>query len=889
MKTLTCVLLLSFSFSFCQNFPGGLPNSEIWIIGNHANVEEPINLSVDSNIRVSNCGQSETDYFNFNECFYSAEGICLKFNTKHEYSKGKTYFFVGEPDIEEETNLSQLHTIWSEFIPNNITSNVIKNRTGIALNNSLQGDLFSSYNNEPSYISYYHWNNYRLNKIYKTYGFIGETEYNVGKNFSFSNQNNNIGAENFVGYFTEFISFPFELDANEKNRVESYLALKYGLTLNSDYKSSTNVRFWNINSAFSNNIFGVGKDDKSGLYQLIAESRNEQDLLVASVGPYAETNIIKQQELELTISDNHFILFGDNNGNLSLNEPNEMFVSTLGRKWLSQNTGEESKEYPINLRFKVTNEIQNILNETDLKLWFLRDPFVNNTEISDFQSEFVEFTKIDDIQEGYATVEEIFFDIDENKFDQYTLAIGPEMIVQVKFHRTECSKYNISRNVDIEITGGTPKYSIKVESENGYSFQTITENTVVTLEDLSEGVYIIYVEDSNGLFVKREFEVIIYNMFLNLGPDQNLSINQQEINLFAGEGIEDPDATYEWYFNGELLEHTDPLLVVNAPGDYEVIVTAGDRSCSISDRITITNILSGSIDYSLECDDDEANFNVNIFGGIPNYNIQVFDLNNNQIGPALVANNDFNSVNLTLPYGSYTIEITDNLDETISLNADFTDPWEGVDVDIHSQIQCGNPIFVVDCLPLLIDPSLNVTAQNVSYEWTYQLIGESFDGIVHQINTNNNGVLELINLNIDDDGPSDDDPPCQSAIMRYTLDIVNNNGCIKQQSFIVRSLCPKTINSLLNKSSDNPDDFNITTKTYPNPSDLQKNASHEVTMNEVKDVEIKVFDILGRQVFEKKLSNESQYTIPLEINATGVYFIITTTSEKILTDRLIIK
>src|SRR5690606_16142758 len=97
-----------------------------------------------------------------------------------------------------------------------------------------------------------------------------------------------LNAEYFYGNFPEFISFPFELSANQKNRVESYLALKYGITLynKSSYKNSRNVVFWNSknNQLFPNFIFGIGKDDISGLNQLQSESVHEKDYLIASVG-----------------------------------------------------------------------------------------------------------------------------------------------------------------------------------------------------------------------------------------------------------------------------------------------------------------------------------------------------------------------------------------------------------------------------------------------------------------------------------------------------------------------------------------------------------------------------------------------------------------------------
>ncbi len=63
-----------------------------------------------------------------------------------------------------------------------------------------------------------------------------------------------------------------------RNRVESYLAIKYGITLDqtsaTDYTLSNSSVVWNATSAgmYKNNIAGIARDDSSGLSQLRSQS-----------------------------------------------------------------------------------------------------------------------------------------------------------------------------------------------------------------------------------------------------------------------------------------------------------------------------------------------------------------------------------------------------------------------------------------------------------------------------------------------------------------------------------------------------------------------------------------------------------------------------------------
>ena len=74
------------------------------------------------------------------------------------------------------------------------------------------------------------------------------------------------------GGMGEFIIFPSILNAAQNLQVESYLAIKHGITLGSptnlsNYTSSNGTTLWTGNATYQNKIIGIGRDDVSVLLQ----------------------------------------------------------------------------------------------------------------------------------------------------------------------------------------------------------------------------------------------------------------------------------------------------------------------------------------------------------------------------------------------------------------------------------------------------------------------------------------------------------------------------------------------------------------------------------------------------------------------------------------------
>ncbi len=154
--------------------------------------------------------------------------------------------------------------------------------------------------------------------------FVATTTTNM-QNFSLAGGNEHIGAVSgaiFYGDVAEVIMYSRTLTTVERQKVNSYLALKYGTSLDqiavnqdyfaSDWNGTTGTRMWqNDNDGYETNIFGIGRDNNSGFQQKQSESTEQNAILSVAIG----SNVAASNEANTaTIGNNlSFLTFADNN------------------------------------------------------------------------------------------------------------------------------------------------------------------------------------------------------------------------------------------------------------------------------------------------------------------------------------------------------------------------------------------------------------------------------------------------------------------------------------------------------------------------------------------------------------------------------------------------
>lgn len=112
-------------------------------------------------------------------------------------------------------------------------------------------------------------------------------------------------------------------DANlmdERNRIQSYLAIKYGITLgvngtSQDYVDANGSVIWDqsANAGYNHDIAGIGRDDDSDLIQKQSKTVNTPDDITMGLTDIATTNNANTSSFS---ADKDFLVWGNDDGSL---------------------------------------------------------------------------------------------------------------------------------------------------------------------------------------------------------------------------------------------------------------------------------------------------------------------------------------------------------------------------------------------------------------------------------------------------------------------------------------------------------------------------------------------------------------------------------------------
>ena len=168
--------------------------------------------------------------------------------------------------------------LWS-FLRSSSAMNAFRNRTQVAVYNAAMGNIAGS--NNP---------------------------------FSVGGLAN--GAQPFNGKIAELIVYNNSgaTSAAQRQRIESYLALKYGLTLSqtpaTDYLSSDGTVYWGAttNSAYNKHITGIGRDSVTALNQKQSLSADTGYVTIALGNTIAATNAANTRALPITIHSLYLVI-----------------------------------------------------------------------------------------------------------------------------------------------------------------------------------------------------------------------------------------------------------------------------------------------------------------------------------------------------------------------------------------------------------------------------------------------------------------------------------------------------------------------------------------------------------------------------------------------------
>jgi hypothetical protein len=143
------------------------------------------------------------------------------------------------------------------------------------------------------------------------------------------------------GQIAELIMYPASHTDAERKKIQSYLAIKYGITLDqsvANYISSAGTVLWD-NTAYWHDVFGIGKDDASSLDQTQSNSINTGS--GDGTGQSGKGNLVLSNPSSL--DDGEFLMIGHDNAALAQQNsdlpPALCGYFRLTREWKADTTG----------------------------------------------------------------------------------------------------------------------------------------------------------------------------------------------------------------------------------------------------------------------------------------------------------------------------------------------------------------------------------------------------------------------------------------------------------------------------------------------------------------------------------------------------------------------
>lgn len=155
--------------------------------------------------------------------------------------------------------------------------------------------------------------------------------------------------EGFQGYVPELLVFDKMLISTENKIYQTYLAIKYGLSLDTDYLSAERKLMWDYekNNAYKYRITGYGRQDTLRLYQKFSSTSYEEapyfsytkDSTHNRYDDIRTTPKIKLLSMGCEpgsiLKNNEYVLFGDNDAPLTIDENNNSnSFKMIQRRWL---------------------------------------------------------------------------------------------------------------------------------------------------------------------------------------------------------------------------------------------------------------------------------------------------------------------------------------------------------------------------------------------------------------------------------------------------------------------------------------------------------------------------------------------------------------------------
>ncbi|WP_299667709.1 LamG-like jellyroll fold domain-containing protein [uncultured Polaribacter sp.] len=180
-------------------------------------------------------------------------------------------------------------------------------------------------------------------------------------NFDLGSINN--ASDFFDGQLAEIIIINETPSQLKQQQIESYLSIKYGITLSNDADGDAiinevvsgainegdyilqdqSTKIWDSESAFHFDVAGIGRDDAMVLNQKQSKSINSDAIITIGLKAIANNNALNTNTFT---ANKHFLVWGNNNGVINTTTETELICApekTIGRTWKVVENGNVGK------------------------------------------------------------------------------------------------------------------------------------------------------------------------------------------------------------------------------------------------------------------------------------------------------------------------------------------------------------------------------------------------------------------------------------------------------------------------------------------------------------------------------------------------------------------
>lgn len=398
----------------------------------------------------------------------------------------------------------------------------------------------------------------------------------------------------YNGYLHEFIFYNRDLTTVEISKVNTYLAIKYGVTLNNDaggtngdYISASGTTIWDasLNSDYHHDVVGIAREDSQNILQ--KQSHSFDDTTRIYVGNLETSNNTNSASISNDIS---FIMIGHNAGQLcgtssALAEiPNgQLIQSRLEREWKITNTN-------FTDNFGLDIKLKNCLNPTANDISKIKVLIDDDGDFSDalvFSSSDLGIS----INGGMITINDLTNQIIPNNSTRYlTIAYSTPVIDFALDRYAICEGdslkmiFSVSngQSTDLAYTDGSNTFQLANISNGDFIYLTPNSSTNYTLQSGSPFLNCCS-NGNNGNTVS----VIVYSLpSVQAHTSKDTVCYGESITLF-GSGA----TNYSW--DNQVID--SQLFIPTETATYSLEGT-DNNGCKNVDQINITVAPETSID-----------------------------------------------------------------------------------------------------------------------------------------------------------------------------------------------------------------------------------------------------------------------------------------------------